>query len=146
MPAKVTSAGEYASNLLKLILQAVPYPNMADNAAASPFTNLWVSLHTASPGASGTQSTSEATYGGYARVSVARSAAGWTVTGNSVYPVAAITFPAATSGSETETYFGIGTSQSGVGHLLYFGPISPTIAVTAGVTPQILNTSSVTET
>lgn len=35
-------------------------------------TNIFVSLHTADPGETGTQTTSEATYGGYARVSVAR--------------------------------------------------------------------------
>ena len=40
--------------------------------------NVYVSLHTADP-AGGDQTTSECTYTGYARVAVARSAAGWTI-------------------------------------------------------------------
>jgi hypothetical protein len=39
-----------------------------------------ISLHTADPGEAGDQTTSEATYKSYARVSVARTTAGWTVT------------------------------------------------------------------
>jgi hypothetical protein len=146
MAAKVTSTGEYANSLLKLIFNATAYANMADNAATSPFTNLYVSLHTASPGAAGTQTTSEAAYTSYARVAVTRTSGGWTVTANAVSPAATISFPAATGGSETETYFGIGTSSSGAGHLLYYGSISPTIAVTSGVTPQLTTASSVSET
>ena len=56
--------------------------NLADNAASSPLTNLYVALHTADPGESGTQSTNEISYTSYARVAVARSSAGWTVTGS----------------------------------------------------------------
>lgn len=146
MPAKVTSSGEFANNLLKLIFNGTAYANMADNAASSPFTNLYVSLHTASPGATGNQTTNEAAYTSYARVAVARNSGGWTVTTNSVAPAATISFPAATGGTETETYFGIGTSSSGTGHLLYFGAISPTIAVANGVTPQLTTSSALTET
>ena len=36
-------------------------------------TNLYVSLHTADPGEAGDQTTSEATYTGYARIAVVRS-------------------------------------------------------------------------
>lgn len=41
--------------------------------------NLYVSLHTADPGAGGDQTTNEAAYTSYARVAVARTVAGWTV-------------------------------------------------------------------
>jgi hypothetical protein len=145
MAAKVTSAGEYASNLLKLIFQAVNYPGFADNTVTAPFTSLYVSLHTADPGPGGNQATSEAAYGGYARVAVVRTASGWVVTGNSVSPVAPITFPQASTGSETETYAGIGTSATGAGHLLYRAPISPSIAVSAGVQPQLTTGSAWSE-
>lgn len=146
MAAKQTASGEFANSLLKLVFNGTAFANMADNAATSPFTNLFVSLHTASPGANGAQTTNEAAYTSYARVAVTRTTGGWTVTANSVSPVATISFPAATGGSETETYFGIGTSTSGAGHLLYFGAISPTIAVSNGVTPQLTTSSTVTET
>jgi hypothetical protein len=145
MAAKVTSNGEYANSLLKLIFNGTAFANMADNAASSPFTNLYVSLHTASPTATGNQTTNEAAYTSYARVAVARTSGGWNVVNNSVTPVATVTFPAASGGSETETYFGVGTSASGAGHLLYFGAISPTIPVTTGVIPELTTGSTITE-
>jgi hypothetical protein len=131
--------------MLKLIFQAVAAANIADNAATSPLTNLWVGLHTADPGAGGSQTTSEAAYTGYARQSVARSTSGWSISGETITPVANITFPAATAGSETEAFFSIGTSQTGAGEILYSGAISPTIVVASGVTPVITNASTVVE-
>jgi hypothetical protein len=133
----------WSNDILGLLFNATPVANIAINATASPLTNLYVSLHTSSPGATGTQQTNEATYGLYARVAVARSGSGWTVSAESVDPVANIVFPMANSGSETETFFGIGTASSGAGVLLYFGPISPTIPVTSGVIPT-LGTATVT--
>lgn len=134
----------FDNDLLKLIFNATAIANLADNAASGPLTVLYVSLHTATP-AGGNQTTSEAAYGSYARISVARTSGGWTVTANSVSPAAAITFAAASSGSETETFFGVGTASSGTGKLLYYGPISPTIAVTTGVTPQLTTATAITE-
>jgi hypothetical protein len=107
--------------------------------------SLSVSLHTADPGEAGTQATNEATYGGYARQAVARSGAGWTVSGNSVSPAANIDFPEATSGSETITYFGVGTADSGAGVLLYSGTVTPNINVSTGVTPRLTTSSAITE-
>lgn len=104
---------------------------------ATTVGSLYVSLHTADPGEAGTQSTSEATYGGYARVAVARTAGGWTVSTNTAVNTAAITFPACSSGSSTVTHFGVGTDVSGTGKLLYSGALSPSIAVATGITPQI---------
>ena len=99
--------------------------------------SLYVSLHTGDPGEAGAQNTSEATYTGYARVAVARSGSGWTVTGNAVENESAITFGACTAGSSNVTHFGVGTDASGAGKLLYKGALSPTINITPGITPQI---------
>jgi len=107
--------------------------------------SLFVSLHTADPGEAGAQNTSEATYTGYARVAVARSAGGWTVTGNSVSPTAAITFGACTAGTNTITHFGVGTDTSGAGKLLYKGTVTPNISVSSGVTPQLTTATAITE-
>jgi hypothetical protein len=143
MPAKSSS---FDTDFLKLIFNATPIANIADNAATSPLTNLYVSLHTASPAVGGSQTTNEAAYTGYARVGVARTTGGWTVTGSSVSPVAAITFGSPTSGPETETYFAVGTASSGTGKVLYFGPISPSIAVANGsVAPQLSTATAITE-
>lgn len=135
-----------SNNLLKLIFNATNWSLIADNTATTPLTNLFVALHTADPGAGGTQSTSEAAYTSYARVSVARTTGGWTASSaQSTSPVAAITFPAATGGSETETFFSIGTLTSGAGVILYKGTVTPNIVVTSGVTPQLTTGSTITE-
>ena len=62
----------FDNDLLKLIFNATPIATIADNAASTPLTSLYLSLHTADPGAGGSQTTSEAAYGGYARQPVAR--------------------------------------------------------------------------
>ena len=62
----------WVNDYLKLLFQGTAVANIADNAAASPLTNLYAALHTADPGAAGNQTTSEASYSGYARVAVAR--------------------------------------------------------------------------
>jgi hypothetical protein len=141
----MSKSNTFENDWMKLIFNATPIANMADNAATSPLTNLYVSLHTADPGEAGTQTTSEAAYTSYARVAVARTSGGWTVTNNSVSPVADISFPAATGGSETETYWAVGTASSGTGKILYSGAISPTIVVSSGVTPKITTASTITE-
>ena len=133
----------FANDLLKLIFNATAIANIADNAATAPITNIYVSLHTADPG-NGNQTTSEAAYTSYARVAVARTSGGWTVSTNTVVPAATVSFPAATGGSETETFAGIGKSVSGTGELFFSGAISPTIAVSNGVTPQLTTSSTLT--
>jgi hypothetical protein len=45
-----------------------------------------------------------------------------------------VTFPEATSGSETITHFAIGDAVSGAGNILYFGSLSASVAVAAGIT------------
>lgn len=98
--------------------------------------SLYVSLHTANPNETGDQSTSEATYTGYARVAVARSAGGWTVAANVGSNAAAIVFPECTGGTNTITHFGIGTDASGTGKLLLYGALTSSLAVSNGITPQ----------
>lgn len=107
--------------------------------------SLYFSLHTGDPGETGDQETSECAYTSYARVAVARSGAGFTVTNNSVSPAANVDFPAATGGSETATHFGVGTESSGAGVLLYKGAISPNIVISSGVTPRLTTATAITE-
>jgi hypothetical protein len=135
----------FENDFLKLVFNATPIANIADNAASAPLTNLYVSLHTADPGEAGDQTTSEATYTGYARVAVARTSGGWTVTANSVSPVGVINFPAATGGTNTITYWAVGTASGGTGKILYSGTVTPSISVSIGVTPQLSTSSACTE-
>jgi len=141
----MSKSNTFENDWLKLIFNATAIANLADNAASSPLTNLYVSLHTADPGEAGNQSTNEVAYTRYARVAVARTSGGWTVTNNSVSPVANIDFPAATGGSGTVTYFGVGSASSGAGVLYYSGTVTPSISVTSGVTPRLTTASTITE-
>lgn len=96
--------------------------------------SLYVSLHTGDPGEGGSQTTSESAYTNYARVAVARSGAGWTVSGSNVSNTAAVTFPACGVTGSTITHFGIGTDSSGAGTLLFKGTCS--LSVSSGITPS----------
>jgi hypothetical protein len=131
--------------LLALIFNATAIADLAENDTSSPATNLYVSLHTADPGEGGSQTTNEAAYTSYARVAVARTSGGWTVTGNSVSPTANIDFPEATGGTETITHMGIGLASSGAGTLLFKGPVTPNISVSTGVTPRLTTATTITE-
>lgn len=141
----MSKGNTFENDLLKLIFNATAIANMADNAASSPLTNLYVSLHTADPGEAGDQTTNETTYTSYARVAVARTSGGWTVSANSVSPVANIDFPTCTGGSATITHWAVGTASSGAGKLLYSGAVSPNISVSSGVTPRLTTSSAITE-
>ena len=135
----------FDNDWLKLIFNATAIANICDNAASSPLTNLYVSLHTSDPGSGGNQTTNETSYTSYARVAVARTTGGWTVTTNSVSPAATISFPACTGSPATITHFGVGTASSGAGKLLYSGTVTPNIAVASGVTPQLTTATTITE-
>ena len=141
----MSKGNTFENDLLALIFNATAIANLADDAATSPLTDLYVSLHTADPGEGGDQTTNEATYTSYARVAVARTSGGWTVTGNSVSPANPIDFPQATGGSDTITHFAVGTASSAAGKVLYSGTVSPNISVTNGVTPQLTTATAITE-
>lgn len=133
--------------ILALIFNATAWANYADNAATSPQTQIAVALHTADPGDTGTQSTSEATYTSYARTNVNRNSGGWTVSGTSpttVSPVANISFAAATGGTNTITHFSTGKTGGGASAILWSGTVTPNISVTSGVTPQLSSSSTIT--
>ena len=108
------------------------------NATALPWSNvnLFVALHTADPGEAGDQTTSEATYTGYARVAVSRDGAGWTVSGNQASNTAEITFPECTGGSNTITHVSVGLVTSGASQILYKGALTASIAVSNLITPR----------
>ena len=99
--------------------------------------SLYVSFHTGDPGEAGNQTTNESVYTSYARVAVARTSSGWTVSGNTVVNAAAITFPKCTGGAETLTHVGIGSASSGAGKLLFSAALASSIPVSNNVTPQI---------
>lgn len=140
----MSKSNNWENEILKLFFNAVAIPDIADNDATSPATTLTVALHTADPGEAGNMSTSEAAYGGYTRVTVARTAGGWTITANSVSPVAAIDFPACTASPGANlTHGSIGSGVSN--DMKYSGALSVPIVMAVGVIPRILAISTITE-
>jgi hypothetical protein len=144
----MSKSDAFETSLLQLVFQNSNIANIGDATGLRGATTpgqLFLALHTADPGEAGTQATSEVSYTGYARVGVARSGAGFVVTGNSVSPAANVDFPACTGGTATATHFSIGVASSGGGVVLYKGAISPTIAISSGVTPRLTTASAITE-
>jgi len=132
----MSKGNTFENDLLKLMFNATAIANIADNAASSPLTNLYVSLHTGDPGEAGDQTTNECDYEAYARVAVARTAGGWSVAANEAANVAAITFPKCTNGANTVTHFAIGTNATLSGKLLYSGALTSSLAVSLNVQPE----------
>lgn len=125
------------NSFLLLFFNGTAWANVADNAASSPITNWQLSLHTASPGDAGSQTTSEIAYTSYARKAVARTSGGFTVSANQATLTANQDFVAGTGGSGTATHFGLGTASSGAGILEMYGTVTPNIVTGNGVTPRL---------
>lgn len=127
--------------LLNLLFENAAWANVGNAGGLQPSSaagSFYVALHTANPGAGGTQATSEAAYTGYARVAVSRASGSWTVSGSSpttIANAAAVTFGACTAGTETETYFSIGLEATGATPILVSGALTSSLAVSAGITP-----------
>lgn len=148
MPVYWSKSNSWENGLLLLLFNNTNFANVGDATGlrgSSTAGSLYFSLHTADPGEAGDQTTNEATYTSYARVAVARSGSGFTVTNNSVSPAATVSFPAGTGGSGTVTHFGVGTASSAAGVLLYSGTVSPNIVTGNGVTPTLTTASAITE-
>ena len=129
------------NNLLKLIFNATAWANMADNAATSPFTNLYLSLHTADPGVGNAQTTNETAYTNYVRIAIARTSGGWTVATNTAVNAALAQFAQCGATGATLTHIAVGTASSGAGTVLYAGALNSPIAVSSGIQPQISATA-----
>jgi len=132
-----TSANDYVA----LVYNATAVANIADNAATSPLTNIWIAAHTADPAAAGTQSTSEAAYTGYARPAVARTTGGFTCSNGVVTLVADASFGACTAGTATLTHWSTGVAVSGATKVLHRGVFGsrqgPFTAIVSGNTITI---------
>lgn len=142
----MSNAAEQA--LLDLLFLNVDFANVGDAAGlqnSATAGNFYIALHTADPGEAGNQSTSEATYTGYARVAVPRSGSGFSRSGSTISNVAAVQFGECTSGSDTVTYFSIGLESSGATTILLSGALSASRSISSGITP-LFNAGSLTAT
>jgi hypothetical protein len=145
----MSKSNTFENDLLLLLFNNTNIANIGDATGVRGSTaagSLYLALHTADPGEAGTATTSEIAYTGYARQAVARSSAGFTVSGASVTLAANVDFPEMTGGAGgTVTYFSVVKEVSGASTILYSGAVSPNIAVASGVTPRLKSTTSITE-
>jgi hypothetical protein len=132
----------FIASLIDHIFQNANIANLGDATGLRGSTvagNLYLALHTANPGKAGDQTTSEATYTGYARMAIARSAGGFTRTGSvQVSNAALITFAQCTAGNNVITHWSLGYAASGASVIVASGSIGnsyqgPFTATTADV-------------
>jgi len=135
----MSKSNSWENGLLLLAFNNTNFANVGDATGLRGSTtagSFYVSLHTGDPGEAGDQTTSEATYTSYARVAVARTSGGWTISTNSVVNAATITFPQCTGGTNTITHLGVGTASSSTGVLIYSGALTSSLSVSNGITPS----------
>jgi hypothetical protein len=143
--------------ILELVYRATAWTDYAINHTTTPQTNIGISLHTSDPGDSGTASSNEmglSAYATYTRVNKTRdnnATTGWQAAASgSISPQTTIAFPAGVGGTGTSTATHFATAKSnatpptGAQVILWSGTITPNIPCGNGVTPQLLNTSTIT--
>lgn len=132
------STGPFKTSLLELLFNGVPITDLAVDAPGSPtpLPQLWLSLHTDTPGDTGSQLVNECTYAGYARVAVPRNTLGWVIDEDAVENVGDIFFPQA-GGPDTAAYLGIGHSPSGAGALYFRLGLVEALVIDTAEIPRI---------
>lgn len=134
----MSASNAFENDILLLLFNNTNIANIGDATGVRGSTaagSLYVALHTADPGEAGTQATSEASYTGYARVAVARSGAGWTVSGTAptqVVNAATVTFGTSTVGTPTITHFSVGYETSGATKILVSGALNSSQVINIG--------------
>lgn len=129
----------FENGMLSLIFENANYANVGDATGLRGSTTagvFYISLHESDPGETGNQTSNEGNYTSYARQSVVRSTAGWSVASGTADNDAAINFPACSGGSDTETHAGIGSDVSGAGNLFMRATLTASLAVSNGITPS----------
>lgn len=133
MPKSTTAC----NNFLALLFNATTWADIAENDTSAPATNLYLSLHTASPGVGGSQLTNETAYTNYVRVAVVRTTGGWAVPSGGITSNAALVqFAQCGVTGATVTHVAIGTNLSGAGLVLYAGALNSSLAVANLIQPQ----------
>lgn len=122
------------NSIVNLTYRAVAWANVADNAAASPVTNVSVQMHTADlTAATALQSQNAATYTNYATQTVARTTGGWAAaSGGATSNAATISYPQCGASGNTLSHVSCGDGTNA----WHFGALNSNLAVANGITPQ----------
>lgn len=129
------------NRFVNLLYRATAWPNVADNAAASPLTNVVTALHTATlTAATNSQAENEVAYSNYARQNVLRST-GWNAaSGGATANAGLLQFPQSGVTGAVLAAVSTGTTISGATPVWHFGTLNSTITIgaSASITPQFL--------
>jgi hypothetical protein len=129
------------NRVVNLMYRATAWANVADNAAASPLTNVVVALHTGTlTAATNSQAENEVAYTNYLRQNVLRST-GWNAaSGGATANAALLQFPQSGATGATLAAVSTGTTISGATPVWHYGTLnsSITIGASASITPQFL--------
>lgn len=134
----MSKSNTFENEILQLILNNVDIADIGDASGiqnSATAGSLYVAIHTGDPGEAGDATTNEATYTGYARVAVARTVGGWTVSGASGSNTAQISFGECTAGSNTVTHVSLTTASSGASKILWSGSLTASRSISSGITP-----------
>ncbi len=132
--------------LMKLVLHNDPATLLGDAAGlagSASAGSVYVGLHLDDPGRAGSQTSSEATFSGYARAAVPRNPSRWVIEliDQDLGPVRAsnailIAFPECTGKQNEIRYASVGTSATGAGRILYSGRLVKPLLISDGIVPE----------
>ena len=131
----MSNASETA--LLNLLFKNQAWANIGDASGLQPSTaagNIYVRLHSADPGETGTGDTNEISYTGYSPVAVTRGA-GFNVSGAVVSNANTVQFGECTAGTATVTHFSVCVGNGAGAAIVYRGALGATRNISAGITP-----------
>lgn len=115
------------------LLEDALLDHILENTAYTPVATLYMSLHTSSPGETGSVA-AEVAGNGYARTAIAFSAAGT----RQCIQNGQVTFPQViTSSWGTVTHFGINTASTGAGNMIGYGTFDNSIITEVGNVPFV---------
>lgn len=126
------------NSILGLMYRAAAWASVADNAASSPLTSVYLSMHTGNlTAATGLQNENETAYTNYARKITSRSATDWSApSGGSLNNATLQQFPACGVTGATLTHVATGVGSTGATAAWHFGALNSSLAVANGITPQ----------
>lgn len=128
----------FAHDYLRLMFNNIGIPLIGDAIGILPSAvagSLWFTLHSAAVAVGDDQTTHEATYTGWVRQAIARSGAGFTVTGRTAVTAAPVQPPDSAGNNQTLPWCSLGTSGAGAGKIIHAMPLLVPLVTVTGPLP-----------
>lgn len=142
----MSKSNAFENAFLLLVCNNTNIANIGDATGlrgSSTVGSLYFAGHSADPGEAGDQTTSELTYGSYARQAVARTSGALLVAANQVSIVSAVDFPVGTTGTVTQnfTWVSLGVALSGASMIIWRAQLSTALYTGVGIQPRLTATT-----